>query len=251
VAEFGFGWRPDLPDHRDFRALEPHVEAVSIPKTADLSRFAGPVLNQGQIGSCTAHGLAGVLEWLDKKDDRPVDMISRLFQYYNTRIGEGTTGSDSGGTIRGSVQAAAQYGECPEDEWPYNVAKFTDKPPAKCYSTATSDKALLYWRVRSDPIPGILCLANGYPVVFGFVVYESFMSVGGDGLVPMPEPGEAVAGGHCVWMLGYSYLTRTVHCRNSWGPDWGQAGDFYLPFEYVSRSDLASDFWTIRKTGAA
>lgn len=246
--QFGFGWHPDLPDHRDYRSLEPHTAVV--PTSADVSQFAGPVLNQGQLGSCTAHGTAGILEWLNGKDGQPVEMISRLFQYYNSRSLEGTTGSDSGSTVRDAVKATNQFGECPESEWPYDISRFTEQPPDSCYSDATSDKALLYWRVRTDPFPGAQCLAAGFPVVFGFVVYESFMNVGSDGIVPMPQPGEAVAGGHCVWMLGYDLSTRYVKCRNSWGDQWGAAGDFFLPVEYVTSPDLASDFWTIRRTGA-
>lgn len=255
MAEFGFGWHPDTPDHRDYRALEPH--AVSIPKTVDLSQYAGPILNQGQLGSCTANGIAGVMEWLNAKREQPVEMISRLFQYYNTRLDEGTVNSDSGGTIRGAVKAAATYGECPESEWPYYISKFTDKPTEPCYSDATSDKALLYWRPRSDPFPGALCMANGFPSVFGFVVYESFETVGNSGVMPMPEPGERVIGGHCVWQRGYSYVAEkywpagTIKCPNSWGKDWGQNGLFYMPIAYAQQQSLASDFWTIRKTGAA
>ena len=248
-AQFGFGWHPDTPDHRDFRALEPH--ATALPQHIDLSEFAGPVLNQGQLGACTAHGTAGVLEWLNRKDAQPVDMISRLFQYWNTRSLEGTTSSDSGGTIRDAVKAAATFGECPESEWPYDIQKFTDKPPEPCYTAAKSDLALQYWRVRTDPFPGAMCLAAGFPVVFGFVVYESFMGIGSDGLAPMPEPGEQPVGGHCVYMLGMDLPSRLVKCRNSWGPDWGLGGDFLLPIEYVSNPQLASDFWTIRRAGAA
>lgn len=249
MAELGLGWHPDTPDHRDYRALEPHLG--TIPKSVDLSEFAGPVLNQGQLGSCTADGAAGVFEWLNRKDGQPVEMVSRLFQYYNTRLGEGTVSSDSGGTIRGAIKAAATYGECPEANWPYDISRFTEKPPEACYAEAKADRALQYWRVRSDPVPGLLCLANGYPVVFGFVVYQSFMSTGPDGVVCMPEAGERPVGGHCVWMLGYDLSTRLIKCRNSWGPDWGLGGDFLLPIEYVSNPNLASDFWTIRKTGVA
>ncbi len=245
----GLGWRPDLPDHRDFRALEP--PSAAIPRSVDLSAFAGPVLDQGQLGACTAHGLAGVLEWLDRKRGQQPRMISRLFQYYNTRWIEGTTASDSGGTIRDAVKAAATYGECPEVEWPYDVQKFADRPAVSCYSVAKTDVALQYWRVRQDPFPGAQCLAAGFPVVFGFVVYESFMQIGPDGVAPMPEPGEQPVGGHCVWQLGFDLGTRLVKCRNSWGPDWGLGGDFFLPIEYVSNPQLASDFWTVRKTGPA
>lgn len=247
ASPFGLGWRPDLPDHRDYAALEPHVPAI--PKAVDLSEFAGPVLDQGQLGSCTAHGVAGVLEWLDRKTGKPVDMVSRLYQYYNTRAMEGTIQSDSGGTIRDAVKAAATWGECPERLWPYDIQKFATEPPALCYRAASRDVALRYWRVRTTPFPGAQCMAAGFPVVFGFVVYESFMDIGADGIASMPEPGERQAGGHCVWTLGYDLGTRLVRCRNSWSSSWGDGGDFFLPIEYVANPQLASDFWTIRKTG--
>ena len=248
MTKLMFGWHPDTPDHRDFRSLEPHLP--TIPPSVDLSEFAGPVLNQGQLGSCTANGVAGAFEWLNRKDGQPVEMISRLYQYYNTRFMEGTVNSDSGGTIRGAIKAAAQYGECPESLWPYDIDLFTERPPQECFAKAKSDRALAYWRVRNTPFPGALCLAAGYPVVFGFVVYQSFMATGSDGMVAMPEPGEAPVGGHCVLMLGYDLSTRRVKCRNSWGDAWGLGGDFLLPIEYVSNPNLASDFWTVRRVGA-
>jgi hypothetical protein len=47
------------------------------------------------------------------------------------------------------------------------------------------------------------CLAEGYPFVLGFTVYESFESdtVAQTGIVPMPRSGEQVLGGHCVVAL--------------------------------------------------
>ena len=57
------------------------------------------------------------------------------------------------------------------------IPKFTEKPPAKAaYTEAKKHQALVYRRVL-----GVLhqmqgCLAQGYPFVFGFAVYESFMS---------------------------------------------------------------------------
>jgi len=37
--------------------------------------------------------------------------------------------------------------------------------------------------------------------------------------------------------------------RNSWGPGWGLAGYFTLPYSYLIQSALSSDFWTIRIVG--
>jgi hypothetical protein len=37
--------------------------------------------------------------------------------------------------------------------------------------------------------------------------------------------------------------------RNSYGTDWGDAGHFWIPGDYLEDRDLADDFWTIRKLG--
>jgi C1A family cysteine protease len=34
--------------------------------------------------------------------------------------------------------------------------------------------------------------------------------------------------------------------RNSWGPGWGMAGYFTLPYAYLTDANLADDFWTVR-----
>ena len=67
------------------------------------------------------------------------------------------------------------------------------------------------------------CLAEGFPFVFGFTVYESFESqpVADTGIVPMPTTGEKVVGGHCVAAVGYDDTKRAFIIRNSWGTGWG------------------------------
>jgi len=47
------------------------------------------------------------------------------------------------------------------------------------------------------------CLLEGFPFVFGFTVYESFMSIGKNGMMPMPTTMEQRLGGHAVMAVGY------------------------------------------------
>jgi C1A family cysteine protease len=92
------------------------------------------------------------------------------------------------------------------------------------------------------------CLADGYPIVFGFTVYESFegQDVAQTGVVPMPGVSESVLGGHCVVVVGYDDSKDWFIVRNSWGTGWGDQGYCYMPYQYLTDQNLASDFWTIR-----
>jgi C1A family cysteine protease len=91
-------------------------------------------------------------------------------------------------------------------------------------------------------------LAEGFPFVFGFSVYECFESqaVAWTGVLNMPKPGEAQVGGHAVMAAGYNDAKKTFIVRNSWGDDWGMKGYFTIPYKYVFDRDLSGDFWTMR-----
>ncbi len=93
------------------------------------------------------------------------------------------------------------------------------------------------------------CLAEGFPFVFGFTVYEAFESatVAKSGVLNMPGPKEKVMGGHAVMGVGYDNAARRFIIRNSWGTDWGQKGYFTMPYDYLSPDkNLSDDFWTVR-----
>src|ERR1700690_993705 len=101
----GYGWKPDLPDHRDYTYSVPHPTAAILPPKADLRPTCPPVYDQGQLGSCTANAIAGAIEFAQKKEKLPEFTPSRLFIYYNERVMEGTAPSvDSGAQIRDGVK---------------------------------------------------------------------------------------------------------------------------------------------------
>jgi len=245
-----YGWIPDRPDHRDYlySAIAPKVK---LPLKVDLRSEDSPVENQGHLGSCTANALAGHLQFLEinKKPAGVIQIykdVSRLFIYFNERALEGTIGFDSGATIRDGIKVLAKLGVCPESSWPYDISQFTRKPAATCYKEGLKHRITSYHRLQS--LSEMLnCLAEGFPFVFGFTVYESFESlkVAQTGLVPMPKKSERALGGHAVMAAGYDTPKKRFMVRNSWGPQWGQAGYFTIAFAYLET--LASDFWTIRQ----
>ena len=244
----GYGWVPDLPDHRDFLYNQVRAVPPSLPASVDLRPKCPPVENQGQLGSCTANALAGALEFLELKNDAPLVDVSRLFIYYNERTIEHTIMSDSGAQIRDGIKSLAKQGVCSEKKWPYVISKFEDKPTPACYIEVKKHLIISYHRILTlDEMR--TCLAEGFPFMFGFTVYESFESqkVAQTGVVNMPAPGERAVGGHAVVGIGYTDGDRRFIVRNSWGADWGEQGYFTIPYDYLSNRNLADDFWTIRK----
>jgi C1A family cysteine protease len=243
-----FGWLPDLPDHRDQFYAAPLVNLGVLPVKVDLRPNCPKVYDQGQLGSCTANAIAGAIEF-DRLKQHKTDFVpSRLFIYYNERVMEGTVDTDSGAMIRDGVKSVANQGDAPETEWPYDIDKFTVKPPPKVYTDALKYKVVQYQRVLRNLTQMKGCLASGYPFVFGFTVYESFESpeVAQTGQVNMPGPNEQELGGHAVVAVGYDDSQQRFFVRNSWGTGWGMAGYFTMPYTYLTESNLSDDFWTIR-----
>jgi C1A family cysteine protease len=244
-----YGWAPDLPDHRDHVYSAPLPVLVKLPPKKDLRSGCPLVYDQGQLGSCTANAISGAIQFDQKKQKFTTFMPSRLFVYYNERVMEGSVNSDAGAQIRDGVKSVATLGVCPETEWPYNINKFADKPTPKCYTDAKKCEAVGYQRLDSSNLNQLKgCIASGYPFVFGFTVYDAFESqqVAKTGVLNMPGPKEKVQGGHAVLAVGYDDATQRFTVRNSWGKDWGIKGYFTIPYSYLTTTDLADDFWTIR-----
>ena len=258
-----FGWVKDTPDPRDLLfTASPVLAAKPLPKSADLRPGCPPVYDQGQVGSCTANSIAGAFEFTQKKQMLADFMPSRLFIYYNERAMEGTTNQDAGAQIRDGIKSVVKQGVPPESEWPYSedMSVVTKKPNATAYSDALQHKVVSYHRISSRTADGMLnlmksCLADGYPFCFGFTVYSAFegAEVANTGILKMPNlKKEDIVGGHAVLAVGYDDKKKMVLVRNSWGNKWGQKGYFWMPYQYISDSKLASDFWTVRGvTGAA
>jgi len=242
-----FGWTPDLPDARDYMYSAPEAVLTKLPTKVDLRSKMPKVYDQGELGSCTANAIGAAFEFSQVKQGGTDFMPSRLFIYYNERAMEGTIDTDSGAMIRDGMKSIAKLGVCTEDTWPYDIPKFTQKPTGKAYTEARKHQALVYRRVLGQLHQMQGCLAQGYPFVFGFAVYDSFMSpeVAKTGEVPLPPRGEQLIGGHAVLAVGYDDSKQAFIVRNSWGPKWGVKGYCFMPYGYLTDPQLARDFWAV------
>ncbi len=216
-----------------------------LPTSADVRANCAPVYDQGRLGSCTAFAMTkGLREYMQRKNNERQVPLSALFSYYETRARLGSVGEDSGGTITDGMAALKEVGAAPEATWPYDIAKFTIKPPAEAYSQAAEFKAKEITQLAGlDDVK--TSLAAGNPVAFGFIVYEKFMKIGADGKMPMPGTFEKRLGGHAVLAVGYDDTQKHLIVRNSWASKWGDQGYFYMPYDFA-KSGKAMDWWTAK-----
>lgn len=238
-----YGFRKDVNFKHDFEVLQKPVGIIK-PPVWSLQKDMPPVYDQGQIGSCTANALGGGIEFLEKKRSVP----SRLFLYYNERQLQGSVMQDSGSTIGTGITALINYGICTEELWPYETKDLFVKPDEAAYKSANTDILQSFTQLTTlETIKE--SIYKGYPVAFGFQVYEYMESeaMARNGILRLPQPGEKLLGGHAVLAVGYNDTTQMVRIRNSWGQFWGQSGYFDMPYKYISEPQLASDFWAINK----
>ena len=234
-----------------------------LPSKVDLRKWCSPIEDQGQIGSCTANAAAGLIEYFEKKAFGSYINCSRLFLYKATRNLLQKKG-DYGAYIRTTMMAMVLFGIPPEKYWEYDIEKFDEEPGAFCYSYAQNYQTAQYFRLDPDGIKKEdlleqikINIAAMVPSMFGFTVYSSIAYADEDeGKIPFPSETDKVEGGHAVAAVGYDdeIIIKNINggfetkgallIKNSWGPDWGDKGYGWLPYEYILRG-LAVDWWTI------
>jgi C1A family cysteine protease len=243
-----YGWKPSLPDLRDHVA---DASELKILDEVDPRAELPDVFNQGQLGSCTANAVAAAVEYDAKLNGSDPGMLSRLWIYYYERKLEGAPADqDTGAFGRDGFKVCNKLGVPLEHEWPYDVAKFSDAPPASLDKEALQHRISNYRVVPRNLDSMKAVLSNRQTIAFGFTVYEAFESpeVAKSGIVPLPTRDEKAMGGHEVLLVGYLKDESNYGLvRNSWAATWGLGGYFLMPWAYILDAHLASDFRTIRR----
>lgn len=240
-----------------------HGAPIVPPKVFDLRTIlslpeALDEIDQGRASSCTSNAIAFAFA-VDEIKQKNADIFlpSRLFIYYNERLLEGTINSDSGAMISDGMKCISQYGVCDERHWIYDPTQFAVKPSDAAYQEAKSDKALKFANIdfsqdqTADARIAHLktALRAGYPIIFGFTVYESFEgdAVAETGMMPMPDTTkEQVMGGHAVCCVGYDDNKQCFIVKNSWGL-WGDKGYFYMPYQFAQDPNMTDEFWVLQQ----
>lgn len=234
VDNLTLGFIPAIPsviDHRDYKYSQPNIE---LKNSIDLREWDSPVDSQGFVGSCVGNAIVNAYELMVRilYPDYFVN-LSRLFVYYNSRLFDNSIKYDIGTYIRDGLKAAATYGMCSEELWPYVEDQFDNQPTPNCYVDATQ-RLITKYETLYTLRDLIKVLNSKRPIVIGMNIYEGFMEMNSiNSVVKIPKNTDTFLGGHAVTIIGYDLPRQIFLAKNSFGKDWGDNGYFWIPFEYV------------------
>lgn len=241
-----------------FKVMAFHPNLSSIKEVDLRPLFPVEPYDQGALGSCTAQAWTGLFEFLAHKQSDPYIAMSRLGFYYEEREKMGTVEQDSGASISTGADIIKNKGIGLESLCPYVIENFATKPSDTYYDDMKYHKAVKVERVKKDSKHITQCLLDGFPIVCGIMVYESFESEQAmkTGIVPDPNTkSEKLLGGHAILIVGTKMIDNKLYfvCRNSWGTEVMDKGYFYLSEHFVmgnagmfGMQELCSDLWTIK-----
>lgn len=249
------GYKYAKPQAGTKKYSENRYKEAELPHKVDLRKNMTPIENQEQTNSCVANAVAGAYEYLAKMHTDEDYDVSRMFIYYNGRYlgvdGDESAIDDNGSYIQKAIEGLKEYGACSEETYPFDVDMVNEVPHQEAYDEAAEflveDMAL----VPTDLYAWKSCLAEGYPIIFGINLYQSFDKHRKKGMVPMPsstEAGRESHGGHAMLAVGYSDKDKVFIVRNSWGEEWGDNGYCYIPYDYLVNPKFNDgDSWIIKQ----
>ncbi len=230
--DHGFGFVRGETDPRDYVF---GVSGAAIPDEY-LPEVKAAVHDQGQINNCATHALSASLE------NSLGGKIGFGWYYGNRRYSD----HKGQGTIERDLLKAAQkdgglsWEKYPyEEEMPTAMERF-EKLAKKLLPDSRKLVIGNYWALRSfDEVRR--ALYEGKFVQLGLQLFAGIKKVTAESPV-LAEPSisgtqvEEWLGGHMVWATGYCVRNgvRCIRCRNSWGEDWGENGNFYVPEGYFT-----------------
>lgn len=169
-----------------------------------------PILDQGQVGSCTAEAGFGVLGTEPYSGSQAVGAaITKAF----------------GGWSQDACYRLYSAEEALDGDGPYppNDNGSTGLTLAKALRNAG---AISGW-TQTFTLDDALKALQLYPLAVGTYWYNSMFDPDGEGVVTV-DTSSGIAGGHEYEVVGYDSARDLVKAANSWGDGWGAGGYFYL-----------------------
>lgn len=181
-----------------------------VRRTPTLFRRRIPILNQGQVGSCTGNEQTGVLGTDPFFITIPANLT--LDESFALMVYSGAENIDGDGPYppndNGSTgQSAAQY---------------------------VLNQHLISGYQHATDVNSMATALQSGPVGIGINWYSSFDAPNASGVITI-APGAYVRGGHEVEVRGVDPDAQMFYADNSWGTSWATNGSFQIPYVVMDR----------------
>lgn len=247
----GLGYIPD-PRHLErgdkrFAEHYGHLLGGVLPEEdLHLVEHVQGILDQGQAEQCAGVSIAQDYQIALSSEGHDPVLPSGSFLWWGARKSLGDDHLNMGTYIYAVVQAAKDLGLPPDADWKTTEAawRFAERPDDIAFKHGYDAKFELdVFRVGQTKDEVKAAVAVG-PVTFGTAVTKAFTETGPHtDPIPPPADGADIAGGHAMTIAGYDKYG--VRVPNTWGTGLGNAGWFYLSWEYVL-SDWTSELVCVR-----
>ena len=239
------GWKPSSADPRDYKFSLPSSPRGDLPTKVDLKHKIRQIFKQ-DYNDCVANGSSNLISSLDYNTKYLRYTPSRLYVYYNARQIDGNQYFDEGTSIRNAMKCLAKDSFISEESYKYIQDHVFMRPPMPVYEEARSNKVYIkcYKNIDNNLINLKYVLSQGNIIIFGALLFESFVNLDKNFKCPDPNPSiEKTLGGHCMLIVGYNNDTECFTIANSWGTQWGNEGFHFMSYKYITDRDLSNDFW--------
>jgi len=239
----------DNPDDRDYLYQElasmQGILGTNLPPAIDHTTSMSPIKDQRRLGSCVAFAAAAMKEWQENKEhteevkkgktDHRNNVgydYSEQWIYYSCKNIDPWPNMQ-GTSVRHAMKVLNKIGVPTEKAWPYND-QVIGEPKGWAHLVARWATIGSYYRITTLEEMKNVLVEKG-PFVIGMLCFAGIFGVGRDGVVPNPNDGERILGGHAVCVIGYDDERKLLKFKNSWGTGWGRKGYGYISYEYVSK----------------
>jgi C1A family cysteine protease len=201
------------------------------------NNYVSPVRDQGSCGSCVSFGTTAVVETMLRIQRGNPGLNVDLSEAHLFFCHGPSTGASCGGGWwpTAALDAWRNQGVADEACFPYNPAAASCGVCADAASRVV--KITGYQDLTNNPAAIKDWISTRGPVSACLYVYDDFFSYKSG--VYRHVTG-ALAGGHCVAIVGYNDDGGYWMCKNSWGAGWGDKGWFAIAY-----GDSYIDSWNV------
>lgn len=223
------------------------ASAIGAPAAFDWRNTGGRnfitgVRNQGGCGSCVAFGTTAVVEGMLRirlgDPNYAVDLSeAHLFYCHARSQGRMCSGPNGGWWVPPALDAYKNIGVADEACYPYQGSD--QNCTGLCADWASRVRKIAAWHSIGSIAAMKDWLSTRGPLAACFTVYADFFAyVSG---VYRYVSG-VVKGGHCVCCVGYDDTAGCWIMKNSWGPNFGEAGYFRIAY---GQCGIDSTMWAV------